>query len=128
GELIRRNQVNMDQAVTATQAGTDGVKAGVAVVNAASETFRKIAGAVIQLSEQIGEISDSLDHMATSSQTLVSSIREIDRVSRENAGEAQTVSAATEEQSASMQEIASSSQGLAKLAGDLQEAVSKFRV
>ncbi len=127
-ELIRKNQVNMDQAVNATQAGTEGVKAGVMVVNSASETFRKIAEAVIKLSNEIREISDSMERMATSSRTLVSSIREIDKVSKESAAEAQTVSAATEEQSASMEEIASSSQGLAKLAAELQEAVAKFQV
>ncbi|MDR3565278.1 MAG: methyl-accepting chemotaxis protein, partial [Negativicutes bacterium] len=126
--LIRRNQTNMDQAVVATQAGTSGVKAGVTVVNTAGETFRKIAGSVIQLSTQIKDISESMEQMASASQTLVSSIQDVDKVSRENAAEAQMVSAATEEQSASMEEIASSSQGLAKLAGDLQAAVAKFRV
>ena len=126
--LIHQNQTNMELAVTATQAGTEGVKAGVTVVNSAGDTFQKIAGAVIQLSTQIKDISESLDQMATSSQMLMSSIHEIDNVSKENAAETQTVSAATEEQSASMEEIASSSQSLAKMAQDLQETVSKFNV
>ena len=43
-------------------------------------------------------------------------------------GEVQTVSAATEEQAASMEEIASSSHALANLAQNLQTAVNKFRV
>lgn len=126
--LIQKNLVNMDQAVAATQAGTEGVQAGISVVNSAGETFEKIVGSIKQLSEQIKGISDSIDHMAVGSHTLVSAIHEIDKVSKENAAEAQTVSAATEEQSASMQEIASSSQSLSTLAGDLQEAVAKFRV
>lgn len=127
-ELIRQNQTNMDQAVAASEAGAVGIKAGVNVVNSASETFKTIAGSVIQLSEQIKDISQSIDQMAASTQTLVTSIHEIDRVSKDSAMEAQTVSAATEEQSASMQEIASSSHGLSKLAGDLQEAVGEFRI
>lgn len=128
GALIQKNQTNMDKAVAATQAGTEGVKAGVAVVNSTGDTFRKIAAAVIGLSEQIREIAESINQLASGGQTLVSSIVEIDKISKENAAEAQTVSAATEEQSASMQEIASSSQNLAKLAGNLQEIVAKFRV
>jgi methyl-accepting chemotaxis protein len=128
GTLIQRNQNNMDQAVTATQAGNAGVKAGVALVNSAGETFKKIVGSIIQLSDQIKEISESINGMASGNHTLVSAIQEIDKASSKNASEAQTVSAATEEQSASMQEIASSSQGLAKLASDLQDAVVKFRV
>lgn len=47
---------------------------------------------------------------------------------KHTAGESQTVLAATQEQSASMEEIASSSQALAKLALDLQTAVNKFHV
>ena len=128
GMLIQKNQTNMDQAVAATQAGTEGVKAGVVVVNSSGETFKKIAGAVIRLSDQIKDISQAINQVASGGQTLVASILDIDQVSKENAAEAQTVSAATEEQSASMQEIASSSQSLAKLAGDLQEIIAKFRV
>jgi methyl-accepting chemotaxis protein len=40
----------------------------------------------------------------------------------------QTVSAASEEQSASMEEIAASSNNLAKLAQELQNAVSNFGI
>ncbi|MDR3563052.1 MAG: methyl-accepting chemotaxis protein [Negativicutes bacterium] len=128
GALIQKNQTNMDHAVSATQAGTEGVGAGVAVVDAAGNTFNKIIEAIITLSEQVKGISESINQVASGSNTLVASIREIDAVSKHNASEAQTASAATEEQSASMQEIASSSQSLARLAGDLQAAVAKFRV
>lgn len=128
GALIQRNEANMEQAIAATQAGTAGVKDGVGMVNSAGETFAKIVGAIIQLSEQIKGIADSINQMAAGSQTLVTSIHEVDSISKENAAEAETVSAATEETSASMQEIASSSQSLANLAGNLQEAVAKFRV
>jgi methyl-accepting chemotaxis protein len=128
GALIQKNHTNMNQAVAATQAGAEGVQAGMVAVNSAGEMFKKIVGSIIQLSEQIREISESINQMAMGSRTLLSSIHEIDIVSKENASETQSVSAATEEQSASMQEIASSSQSLAKLANDLQEAIAKFRV
>ncbi|WP_246105496.1 hypothetical protein [Sporomusa termitida] len=52
----------------------------------------------------------------------------MDDLSKKTAGEAQTVAAATEEQSASMEEIATSNQVLAKLAMELREAVNKFAV
>lgn len=128
GELIQKNQANMDQAVAATQDGTEGVRVGIEVVQAAGETFNKIVGAIVHLSEQIKETSGAIKEMDDGSRVLVSAIGEIDKVSKESAAEAQTVSAATEEQSASMEEIASSSQSLAKLAGALQEAVAKFKV
>jgi len=58
----------------------------------------------------------------------VESVNQIENLSRKTAGEAQTVSAASEEQSASMEEIASSSQSLANLATELRDSVSKFQV
>ncbi|EGO64346.1 methyl-accepting chemotaxis protein [Acetonema longum] len=128
GALNQKNQANMEQAVAATKAATEGAKAGITVVNSAGETFKKIVGSILLLSRQIQEISESIHQMTDGSQTLATSIQEIDKVSRNNAAESQTVSAATEEQSASMQEIASASQSLASLAGDLQAAVARFRV
>ncbi|MBU2701075.1 methyl-accepting chemotaxis protein [Sporomusaceae bacterium BoRhaA] len=127
GELIKRNQVNMDQAIAATELGTNNVQTGVHVVNLAGETFNKIVSSIIQLSSQIQGISESITQMAVGSHHLVESIHEIDTIGKQASVEAQTVSAATEEQSASMQEIASSSHSLAQLASNLQEAVAKFK-
>lgn len=127
GVLIERNQNNMEQAIAATKAGSEGVNAGIMLVNSAGETFNKIVGAVTQTSRQIKEISDSINRIAADSSELVTAICEIDTVSKNNAAETQTVSAATEEQSASMQEIASASQSLAVLASTLQAMVAEFK-
>jgi len=61
-------------------------------------------------------------------ETLHSFANGLDSAPVRQSGEAQTVSAATEEQIASMEEISSSSQRLANMAQNLQEAVSHFRV
>jgi methyl-accepting chemotaxis protein len=66
--------------------------------------------------------------MVGGSQRVVASVKEIDTISRDTAGQTQNISAATEEQSASMEEIASSSRALAKLAENLQCAVNTFKV
>lgn len=66
--------------------------------------------------------------MATSSKQIVGSVNQINELNRATAAETQSVSAATEEQLASMEEIATSSQALASLAQDLHEVVAKFRV
>ncbi|MDR3589854.1 MAG: methyl-accepting chemotaxis protein [Negativicutes bacterium] len=126
--LIQHNQSNMDQAVGATLAGAEGIKAGVAVVNSAGASFAEIVGAVSHLSDQIRDISDSINNMAAGSEKMVAAIQEIDQASKEIAAEAQTVSATTEEQSASVEEIAASSRNLAELAARLREAVARFRI
>ena len=66
--------------------------------------------------------------MASGSQQIVGSVRKIDDLSKKSAGESQSVSAATEEQLASMQEIAAASRALAQLSQELQKEVSKFHI
>ncbi|MDF2566234.1 MAG: Methyl-accepting chemotaxis protein signaling domain protein [Massilibacillus sp.] len=128
GELVKRNQVDMDKAVSASKAGTAGIGQGIEAVNTADETFKTIVKAIVHLSAEIAAISGSINMMADGSKDMLTSMQEIDEVSKNSAAEVQSVSAATEEQSASMQEIASASQSLAMLANELQSAIAKFKV
>ncbi|SFL49266.1 methyl-accepting chemotaxis protein [Pelosinus propionicus] len=124
--LIKKNEQDMNEAIIAAQASGEGVQVGIDIVSIADETFQSISASVVQLSTQIQEMQQEMDQIALGSQEVVEYVHRIDKVSKENATESQTVSAATEEQSASVQEIASSSQGLANAAGDMQTAVEKF--
>jgi len=126
--LINDNQININSAVKAMQAGTVDVKEGIEVVTSAGETFAQIVGSVNRVVNQIQEVSATVEEMASSSQLILSSINQIEDISRDNMGQSQSVSAATEEQTASSEQIASASQSLAKMAQDLQVVVSKFRV
>lgn len=127
-ELISEIQGETDRAVRAMAEGTEEVKVGAKVVNAAGVTFDEISHVVTDVAEQVREISAVTQQLAGSSQQIVLSVREINKLCQDSSGEAQSVSAATEEQTASMEEIASASQSLAKLAQDLQLAISKFRI
>ena len=128
GLLVEKNQTNLGQVVATTQTGAAGIQTGISLVHNTGETFQKIVAAILHLSDQIKDISESIHEIATGNQTLVESIQEIDMASKQAASESQNVSAATEEQSASMQEIASASQSLATLATDLQVAIAKFQL
>jgi methyl-accepting chemotaxis protein len=127
-ELIGEIQGETDKAVAAMHEGTQEVQRGTAVVNGAGVAFKEIMAVVTQVSNQVKEISSAIQQMASSSQQTVVSVKKIDDFSKKSAGESQGVSAAIEEQLASMQEIATSSQALAQLSQDLQLAVAKFRV
>jgi methyl-accepting chemotaxis protein len=127
-ELIGEIQRDTDKAVVAMDDGTREAKTGTAVVTTAGFAFREIAALVTHVSGQVKDISSTLQQMAAGSQQIVGSVRKIDELGSKSAGEAQGVSEAAEEQLASMEEIAASSQALAKLAEDLQSAVNGFRV
>lgn len=126
--LIGEIQGDTAKAVVAMNDGTREVKTGAEVVNTAGGAFREIADLVMQVSAQVGDISAAIQQTAAGSQHIVGAVKKIDELSRKSAGEAQGVSAAAEEQLASMEEVATSSEALAKLAQELQTAVVKFRV
>ncbi|WP_378955231.1 methyl-accepting chemotaxis protein [Pelosinus sp. sgz500959] len=124
--LIGEIQGDTDKAVLAMNHGTREVKLGAEVVTIAGQAFKEIVALVNQVSLQGKEISTTVGQISVGNQQIVASVQRIDNLSKTTAGEAQNVSAATEEQSASMEEIAISSQSLAKLAADLREIVGQF--
>jgi len=126
--LINDNHININSVVEAMRASTVDVKDGIEVVTSAGETFVQIVDSVHHVVNQIQEVSATVEEMASSSQLILASVKQIENISRDNMGQSQSVSAATEEQSASSEQIASASQSLAKMAQDLQVVVSKFRV
>lgn len=126
--LIGEIQADTTKAVLAMNDGTDEVRKGTEVAIAAGQSFNEIALLIEEESDQIREISAAIEQMANGSQQIVSSVKEITKISKDAAGQAQTVLAATEEQTASIQEIASSSTDLSQMAGNLQDIVSKFKI
>jgi methyl-accepting chemotaxis protein len=76
----------------------------------------------------INEIATSINRMVAESQKVVVAIRGIDRVNKAAAAQTQTVSAATEEQSASIAEFAAASQSLAKIAEEMKAAIRQFSI
>lgn len=128
GVLVKRNQTDMEKAVAASKSGTEGVAIGIEAVTAADDTFKGIVTSIENLSAEIHAISSAIRNMAEGSQTMLSSIHSIDEVGEANSIESESVSSATEEQSASMQDIALASKNLATLADELQSAIALFKV
>lgn len=126
--MIGEIQEDTDKAVVAMNNGTHEAKLGAEVINETGRAFQEIAALVTGVSEQVKEISASIQQMAGGSQQIVGSIQKIDGLNKKATDEAQMVSAATEEQLASMEGIASSSQALTQMAQELQAAVNRFRI
>ena len=104
------------------------VKVGTENIISMSEAFRKIIDIVGKVSEQMQDISSATKSMARNGEEIVDHIRTISDTSKSSAEEAETVSAATEEQTASVHEIANESNHLARMANELQQEVKKFRI
>lgn len=126
--LISSIQSETDTAVHAMDKGTKAVEKGIEIVNDAGTSFRKIQLFVDNVTSQIQEVSASVQQMNHGVENVVGIVTEIEEIAKTSAQESQEVSAATEEQLASMQEIAASATSLSYMAEELQESVGKFKI
>lgn len=96
-------------------------------VKITSERFEGIAKAVEKTKEIIENLNVSGQSMKKKENQLINMVKKLDQIAEENAASTEQVSAASEEQTASMIEIANASQGLSTLAYELQQAINKFK-
>ncbi len=127
-KIINENQISINNANSTMEMEMKNVENGIKIANSAGEKFEQIMSLVSKVSDQIRGISSSIQQMASKNQDLVSAIENIDTASKNVTEQIQSISSATEEQSASMEEIAAASQDLAKMAAELTDAISKFKV
>ncbi|GBG58480.1 methyl-accepting chemotaxis protein [Sporomusaceae bacterium FL31] len=128
GSLIGEIQGDTARAVAAMDEGTREVSLGAEAVNAAGSSFNVIAEMVMQVSAQVRGISASMQQVDSGSRQIIVGIHKIDDLSKKATGEAEMVSAATEEQVASMEQIAAASQKLTNMAQNLKETVDQFHL
>ncbi len=124
--LIMEIQADTANSVSAINDGSREVKLGGEVVNTAGKAFKEIVALVGEVSSQVREISASIQQISVKTQQIVTSVVDIEQISKGAADQTQSISAATEETSASMEEITSASRALAIMAEGLQTAVKKF--
>lgn len=121
-------QNDTNEAVLAMQSGTDEVKSGTAAIREVGEQFEGILSMVNDIKGQMDEISNSVEVVTAGAGNIVKAVDSIDGISRKTSENTQTISAATEQQSASNEEIAAASQSLANMASDMQEAIGQFKL
>ncbi|WP_019554049.1 methyl-accepting chemotaxis protein [Propionispira raffinosivorans] len=127
-EEIITVQSDTEAAVSAMAEGNQKVKAGVESVHMVGGSLKSIVQLVHQSSDGMEGIQLALKKIVDGSQRIDSSVKNIDAISRVSTDESQMVSAAAEEQLASMDEISSASQSLAQMAQELQAAISVFKI
>ncbi|MBR6906464.1 MAG: methyl-accepting chemotaxis protein, partial [Selenomonadaceae bacterium] len=127
-ELVKSNATDMAQAVEASMTGAESVQKGIATVQSADEVFQSMVDTIDHLVHEIETIASAIQKMASENENMLNASVTIRDTSGKNSDEAQSVSAATEQQSASMHEIADASRSLARLAGELQAEMKRFKL
>jgi Methyl-accepting chemotaxis protein len=126
--IIKHIKVGTEQAVMAIHNESQEVKNGTTIVGLAGNSFNEINDLVHEVSVQISGISTTIQEMVNNSKFIVNEVNSINSVSKNIARNTQTVLAATEEQSASMEEIATFSKDLSYMAREVQGAVDLFEI
>jgi methyl-accepting chemotaxis protein len=96
-------------------------------MNRAGELFRQIQHSVVELEAQIQAVSASSQQLSSGAEQTIMAMDTIYNVVVKKAAATHNVSAAAQEQLASMEEIAGSSESLSKMAIELQEINEKFK-
>lgn len=127
-ELIGEVQAEADKAVHTMNEGASIVKEGIHMVHLSGESFRDIVQAIEQVVTESQEVSAIIEQVNASAQNMVQMMEGVAHIAEQSAGNTQNVAASAEEQNASMEEISASSEALTRMAQDLQDVISKFKV
>ena len=127
-ELISHNEQDMKEAINVSKQNVQGVVEGMGVVETAGASFGEIAKEVGILITEIKNIGQLITKISQGSETVAEEIKKVAQFSNSTAGDTQSVSAASEEQSATMKEVAYSISALNDVTNKLNEAVNYFKI
>ena len=156
GDLVKRIQKTIQDAITAMNESSIEVESGVAQAEKSGESLKLIMDAAEQVKIQAGLAANASNEIRVSSSNLVESIdrvaeivkgntgevekmttsmvvthdmvENIASISEENSAAVEEVSASTEEVSAQVSEFRNSVQSLSDMAGYLREIADKFKI
>jgi methyl-accepting chemotaxis protein len=119
--------VSMQKAADNMTAASQEVEQGAVLVRTAGEEFEQIRQASTDNADRIEIVSISVNQVSEGAERVVEVIRNLLSLADQTSEGTQNVSAATEQQLATMQEISASSTMLSKMAEELQSMIEKFK-
>ncbi|MDR3592920.1 MAG: methyl-accepting chemotaxis protein [Negativicutes bacterium] len=127
-QIVREIQHQTGEAIAAMDDGSRKVNEGVDVVETAGQALQNILAQIDQSVAMIGDINTASSRQLQGMQDMVSSAGHVAAIARQSSAGAQNTAAASQEMTASMEQIAQAAVALEKLAGELQTMVARFRI
>ena len=127
-ELINTIQQETQSAVSAIEQGNESVNEGSKSVMSTGEAFTSIEEQVDKLNLNVNNSIQHIESLNDTQHEILNAIETVHEISQKSTEKAQNVSAATEEQSATLNEMSDASSKLAELAQQLQNEVLKFKI
>lgn len=126
--LIAQIQEDTKTTSASMDTATIDVQTGLSIVNEAGESFKYVEHSVRELVLLIEEVFGSLQQLKENTNMINDSVQEVSHMAGDAASKTGNISAATEEQVASMEEISASANILANLATELQSLIQRFKI
>lgn len=124
-EMIRKETV---EAVSSMQTGKEEVASGVEGVTRAGDVFSDIRDAVDGVAAQVQDVSSASRTLTDRTDKVAQSMQTMADVTQHAVSKTLDVSAAAQEQLASMEEIYTSAASLTRLAEELERGIGRFKV
>ncbi|NGP59187.1 methyl-accepting chemotaxis protein [Paenibacillus thiaminolyticus] len=128
GNLINAIQDEASEAVQSMQRTKNEVIAGVNAVGDAGQLFEGIKESVDEVAIHIGKVISSVNQMTIDAEAIQNTVQSVNHSAILSSSRSQNISAATEEQLASMEVISASTGELTQMAADLRSQLSYFKV
>lgn len=126
--IVEGIQNEIDRAVRIMNTGTERAVQGVRAVEETGSVLNGIVLEVEEMVNQIAQVSQSVQDLASGSSDMQRVMEEITAVAESSSASAEEISANTEEQTAAVQEVARSANQLAVLAERLAVTVGRFKI
>ncbi|MBN3526753.1 methyl-accepting chemotaxis protein [Paenibacillus apiarius] len=128
GNLINAIQDEASEAVQSMQRTKNEVIAGVNAVGDAGQLFEGIKQSVEEVAIHIEKVISSVNQMTIDAEAIQNTVQSVNHSAILSSSRSQNISAATEEQLASMEVISASTGELTQMAADLRSQLSYFKV
>ncbi len=127
-QLIATIQRDTASAVESIEQSTQNVTDGREAVAHTGDAFRGIEAQVDKLNINVAASMEHIGAVNVDSEKILSEVAHVKQIANQSNENAGSISAATQEQSAMMQEVADASKTLSELANDMQGEVAQFKL
>lgn len=126
--LIREIQQGISESVEVMNASTESTQSGIKVVQKTGESFRSISSSVEDVTSLTEEAYNEIVRISSEMDQMKAKVEYISELAVSNDASTQNVSAATEEQTAIIEQIKASTEKLADMSSELKSEIGKFNI
>ena len=127
-ELVQKVQSDIASASNSTIRSITEFQQGLNMIEQTGAAFERIVGSAREVVGQIQEASATAQELSAGSEQIHASLQELEKIAGRSAENSESISAATEEQIAVMEQIFHSANALNEMAVKLKTMIDRFKV